>query len=212
MKSFKELNEAAKKPKKKSDPVVFAFGRMNPPTTGHGLVVKKVKELAEQMEAPHEVVLSATHDRKKNPLDPDTKLKHAQAFFPGTNISVANRDNPTLIHHVQRLAKSGHDELHFVAGGDRAAEYEQLLNHYNGKKDKDGKQFYNFKKIEVHSAGDRDETSKGPEGMSGSKMREHAVNDDYDSFKRGVPNHIDDKDTKSLFSAVKLGMTKPVKK
>ena len=38
--------------------------------------------------------------------------------------------------------------------------------------------------------------------MSASKMREMAKNNDYRSFKQGVPN-LSDRDSKQLFDAVK---------
>ena len=41
--------------------------------------------------------------------------------------------------------------------------------------------------------------------MSASKMREMAKNNDYRSFKSGVPN-LSDRDSKALFDAVKKGM------
>ena len=45
---------------------------------------------------------------------------------------------------------------------------------------------YNFKNINIVSAGERDPDADGAEGMSASKMRAAAVSDDFDSFKQGV--------------------------
>jgi purine-nucleoside phosphorylase len=52
----------------KDNHAVLAFGRMNPPTIGHGKLVDKVKEIAKEHNASHHVVLSHSQDKTKNPL------------------------------------------------------------------------------------------------------------------------------------------------
>lgn len=190
----------------KTNPVVFSFGRMNPPTIGHEVLVNKVHELAKKHNAHHEIVLSHSQDSEKNPLPVSKKVEHAKNFFPGTNITGASKEQPSLIHHVARLNKEGHDHLIMVAGSDRVPEYHKLLNQYNGKPDKKGNVPFNFKKIDVVSAGQRDPDSEGAEGMSASKMREHARNDNYNQFKAGVPNHVPDHHVRKLYKDVKAGM------
>lgn len=204
MKKYSQfLAEDADRPKK---PVVFAFGRMNPPTTGHEKLVQKVHDEAKKHGAYHEVVLSHSQDAKKNPLDVKTKIKHAKRFFPHTNIRAASKTEPTLLHHAARLSKAGHDHLIMVAGSDRVHEYNKLLNTYNGKPDKKGNIPYSFKKISVVSAGHRDPDAEGSEGMSASKMREHAKNNNFKEFKKGVPDHVSHEHTRELFHDVRKHM------
>ena len=184
-------------------PVVMAFGRMNPPTTGHEKLVNKVKEIAHDYGATHHVIISHSVDAKKNPLDVKRKLIHAKRFFPGTNIESSDKENPTFLQHAARLHAMGHDHLIMVAGSDRIPEYEKKLQQYNGTAKGS---LYNFKKIEVKSAGQRDPDAEGAEGMSASKMREHAQNNDFHSFKQGVPPHVPEKHAKELFRDVRKGM------
>jgi predicted kinase len=184
-------------------PVVMAFGRMNPPTTGHEKLVDKVKQLAKDYNAPHHVIISHSIDAKKNPLDAATKIKHAKRFFPGTNISASSKEKPTFLQHAVALHQAGHDHLIMVAGSDRIPEYEKKLNQYNGEGP--GK-LYNFKKIEVKSAGHRDPDAEGAEGMSASKMREHATNNNFGEFKQGIPSHVPEKHARELFRDVRRGM------
>ncbi len=54
------------------------------------------------------------------------------------------------------------------------------------------------------SAGERDPDSEGVEGMSASKMRQAAKDDDFDNFQLGVPKGF--KYTQKLFNAVRVGM------
>lgn len=186
-----------------SKPHVFAFGRMNPPTVGHGALVDKVKEVAAAHNAGHSVVLSGSQDPEKNPLSPEEKLKHAQRFFPGTNISVADKSTPTFIHHAKKLHQDGVDHLIMVAGSDRVDEYKKLLDQYNGEGP--NKQF-NFKKIDVVSAGQRDPDAEGVSGMSASKMRGHAGGGKFSEFRKGVPGHVSDDHAREMYNDVRRNM------
>ena len=201
MKSFLQLIEEKESTK---NPVVMAFGRMNPPTTGHLKLIDKVRSIAEKRHAKHTIIVSHSQDSKKNPLSPEQKIKHLKRYSPGTHFESSSKEMPTILHHAARLNAKGHDHLIVVAGSDRVKQYQELLNQYNNVKGKHG--FYNFKKIEVVSAGHRDPDAEGAEGMSGTKMREHAKNKDFGSFRQGVPAHVSDQHAKELMNDVRKGM------
>jgi hypothetical protein len=183
------------------NPHVLAFGRMNPPTIGHGALVDKVKELASANKAKHTVVLSHSQDPEKNPLSAEQKIKHAKRFFPNTNIEAASDEAPTFIHHAKKLHKQGVDHLIMVGGSDRVDEYKKILDKYNGP----GKDF-NFKRIDVVSAGERDPDAEGVSGMSASKMRGHAMGRNYGEFKKGIPSHVHPEHAKELYDEVRKAM------
>lgn len=182
---------------------VLAFGRFNPPTTGHEKLIHKVKEIAGEFGASHHVVMSHTQDSKKNPLSGEEKLAHAKRFFPDTNLSTSNKTHPNFLSQAEKLHKSGVTHLHMVAGSDRTGEYHKILNKYNGTHEG---ALFNFKKITVHSAGERDPDSEGTEGMSASKMREHAKNGNIDEFVKGIPLHVSHQHTKELYDNVRKNM------
>ena len=182
---------------------VLAFGRMNPPTTGHEVLVNKVKDVANKYGASHHVVLSHSQDKSKNPLSARQKLKHAQRFFPNTNLSVSNSESPNFLTQAAKLHKKGVTHLHMVAGSDRVPEYKQLLQKYNGTHEG---ALFNFKEIHVHSAGQRDPDAEGTEGMSASKMREHAKTGNFKEFKKGIPGHVKNDHAKELFADVRSSM------
>ena len=183
---------------------VLAFGRMNPPTSGHEKLIKKVKSIAEKVGGDHHVVLSASQDAKKNPLSSAQKVKHAKRAFGDTNVTAATETAPTILHQAAKLAKQGVQHLHIVAGSDRKEEMEALLNKYNGVESKHG--IYNFKSITVHSSGERDPDSEGTEGMSASKMREHAKSGNFTEFKKGTPSGMTLKHKEELYNDVRKGM------
>ena len=139
MKTFNQLLEETTKDHK---PVVMAFGRMNPMTSGHQKLVDKVKHEASKIGGEHHIVLSHSHDAKKNPLTIDQKVKHAKRAFPGTNIVGASKEAPSIVHHAKKLNDAGHKHLVVVAGSDRVKEFHDLLHKYNGKEG-----HYNYHKI-----------------------------------------------------------------
>ena len=182
---------------------VLAFGRMSPPTTGHEVLVNKVKDVAKTFGGSHHVVLSHTQDKVKNPLAPEQKLKHAQRFFPKTNLSVSTKEEPNFLTQAAKLHKQGVTHLHMVAGSDRTDEYYKLLHKYNGTHKG---ALFNFKHIKVHSAGERDPDAEGTTGMSASKMRSHAATGSFNKFKQGIPKHVKPEHAKELYNHVRQGM------
>ncbi len=181
----------------------MAFGRMSPPTTGHEVLVNKVKEVADKVGGNHSVVLSHTQDKDKNPLSSADKLKHAKRFFPDTNLSTSSKESPTFLSHAAELHKKGVTHLHMVAGSDRVAEYKKKLAQYNGTHEG---ALFNFKKITVHSAGQRDPDAEGTAGMSASKMRGHASSGNFKEFKKGIPKHVPEHHAKEMYNDVRKGM------
>ena len=92
-----------------------------------------------------------------------------------------------------------------VVGSDRVKEFKNLLDRYNGVKSRHG--LYDFKSINVKSAGERDPDAEGVAGMSASKMRKAAMDNDFKAFAQGLPPRFKDGDR--LFSDVKKQM--PIK-
>ena len=183
--------------------VYFTFGRMNPPTVGHGKVMDALA--MKSGKADYKVFVSQSQDAKKNPLSYSDKIKHTRKMFPkhARNIMV-DKSVKTAINAMVALYDQGYKSVTMVVGDDRITEFEVLLNKYNGTKARHG--FYNFKNIKVVSAGKRDPDSAGVEGMSASKQRENASKNDFVSFSQGVPKSMSNPDTRKLFNDVRKGM------
>ena len=64
----------------KSSVGYFAFGRFNPPTTGHEKLITKVASLARGND--YKIFASQSADAKKNPLEYKTKVKFMRKMFP----------------------------------------------------------------------------------------------------------------------------------
>ena len=169
---------------------VVAFGRMNPPTIGHEKLVDAIKK----QKGDHFLFLSHTQKPKTDPLPHNIKKQFAVNFFKG--ITIGDNEVRTPIQMLQKLEQMGYTDIVYVAGSDRVEQFDKLFNDYNGKE-------YNFDSIKVISAGERDPDAEGAEGMSASKMRAAAAEDNFDAFVKGVP---DKQLAKNLYQAVRTGM------
>ena len=198
IKSFKQFNEDTNKS------AVFTFGRFQPPTIGHGKLFDKVASIAKANKATPKIFASQTLNKKKNPLDFNTKVKTIRKMFPKHARSVvADKSIKTALQAVAKLYKEGYSSVTMAAAGDRIKEFEILLNKYNGVDGAHG--YYNFKDgVKVVSAGVRDPDAEGVEGMSGSKMRKAAAEDNFEEFKTGMPSSF--KGAQQLFNDLRKAM------
>jgi hypothetical protein len=183
--------------------VFFTFGRMNPPTTGHE---KLMNELSKKSGSnPYKVYLSQSTDKKKNPLDFKYKVKTVRKFFPKHARSVMlNKKVKNVFDAVTEMYNDGFKNITMVVGSDRINEFNTLLKKYNGVKGRHG--LYNFNKINVISAGDRDPDADDISGMSASKMRSLANEGDFTQFSQGLPRNVSNADAKKVYNEVRKGM------
>lgn len=167
------LDEAASKT------VVISFGRFSPPTVGHEKLVNKINDVAMKMSADAAIYASHTFDTKKNPLTYNSKIKYLQQAF-GKSI---RKSNAKTIIDVAKELSGQYGTLVVVVGSDRIAEFQTLLNKYNGKD-------FTFDSIQVISAGDRDPDADDVSGMSASKLRSLVAQGDFVTFRMGLPKKL----------------------
>lgn len=186
-----------------SKEVTFAFGRYNPPTTGHAKLFEAVKKIGRG--GVYRIYASKSQDAKKNPLQFKDKIKFLRKLFPrhARNI-MADSDVRNVLDICVKLYDQGFTKATMVAGSDRVKEFEILLNKYNGVQSRHG--FYQFEGvIKVISAGERDPDADDVSGMSASKMRALAQNGDFEGFMKGVYNNNVKVGTE-LYKAVRKAM------
>ena len=194
MRKFRDLMEA-------KDTIVFAFGRFNPPTTGHEKMIQKTVSVAGSN--PYRIFPSHTQNPKRDPLPQALKTAYMRKMFKkyARNIVVSKSRN--AIEIAVELYDQGYKNLIMVAGSDRVKVFDTMLNNYNGVEGK-AHGYYKFDSIKIVNAGERDPDSEGVEGMSASKMRVAASNGDMDSFLQGVPSGF--ADGKKLYRDVRKYM------
>lgn len=197
MQNFLQFMEAREKT------VVFTFGRFNPPTIGHEKLIEKVASVAKQYTADFFVYPSHSQSAKKDPLPHARKIAYMKKMFPkySSNI-VASATDKTAINVAVSLYKKGYINCIMVVGSDRVEDFKSLLVKYNGVEARHG--YYKFSKLDVVSAGERDPDAEGVTGMSASKMRAAAVANDFETFKKGLPQGFSD--AQQLFDDVRANM------
>ena len=159
----------------------FTFGRFNPPTTGHELLINKVKEFA----AGNDYFVFPSHsvDKKKNPLTAAQKVAFMKEMYPSHKDSIILDESiRDAIKALKWLEDKGYTDAIFVVGSDRVPAF-QFIKQYNGKD-------YNMNTVEIRSAGERDPDADDVSGMSASKMRKAAQEGDVATIKSGLPNTV----------------------
>ena len=156
--------------------LTIGFGRFNPPHAGHMQLMDIAASSAESDEGDYIIVPSRSNDPKKNPLDPDTKVSMMRQLFPQHAARIQNDANTRTIFDVLKKAHNdGYTNVRIVGGEDRVNEFTKLANNYNGN-------LYQFDNVEVISSGDRDDDSKGVAGLSASRMRLAAQENDFKTY------------------------------
>jgi len=184
--------------KKTKGTLTIAFGRFNPPTTGHEKLLDTVASSSDDDD--YMIVPSRTQDKKKNPLDADTKVAVMQKMFPKHKDKIVNdANNRTIFDVLKKAHTDGYANVRILGGADRVKEFEKLTGNYNGK-------LYKFDNLEVVSAGDRDPDSDDVTGMSASKQRKAAAEGDIKTFMKGIPKSLSQKDAEQLFKKIRTAM------
>ncbi len=200
MKAFSQI--LSEQPSRKV--AVMAFGRMNPPTRGHSMVVQRVVDEAARRNADHFVFVSRRQDARENPLDIDTKMEYLRAFFPNANL-VSEASTPW--DAVLSLCAKGYRDIVLVTGDDGAGKYGRIAE-YKGKvaqKDPLGRT-YSFENFSVVVAGDpRDDSVVGVSSVRSSKARKAAWDGDFMSFADMVPS-ADGTIRERMYNDVRRGM------
>jgi len=180
--------------------LTIAFGRFNPPTIGHQQLMDVAAQSAAADKGDYLIYPSRSQDKKKNPLDPDTKVSYMRRMFPAHSERIVNDANTKTIFDVLKKAHNdGYTNVRIVGGSDRVKEFEKLSGNYNG-------QLYQFDNIEVVSAGERDPDAKGVEGMSASRMRLAAAEGDFRKFREGLPPEMKRKEAMELYDNLRASM------
>ena len=207
MKEFSNFLQEAdevmgQEPQRVADDAVTVFGRHQPPHLGHKLTLDRASDLASNIgdnsQADQIFYSSRSQDPKKNPLPYQMKLGFLKKMFPDHAQKWDSDENVrTILGAATKAGDKGYKNFHFVGGGDRRQEMEDLLRRYNGN-------LYNFDNIYSHSAGERDGDDFLSQ-LSASKQRKFALDGDFDGFRDGIltGENFSDTDAKQLFDAIR---------
>lgn len=193
---------------------VFCFGRMNPPTIGHELLMQKTVELGGRNSF---IFLSSSNNETSDPLDVDTKREFIKKIYPRFASYVVTQPVSTVLSAAKHLYGLGFRNITFVAGDDRL----------KGKDEENMKSLLtNWNRADIRKADDREivalnfESSGARDsgaglsslaGISGTLARNFAKENNKEKFNQatGVSDEIT-VDGKTLFQAVREGLGLPL--
>lgn len=193
---------------------VFAYGRFQPPTIGHKILIDAVVAKAAVLGAdPYIFVSSKVNesnakwrgkwtDTNKNPLTVEDRVLYLKKMYPKyadifinteTDIvsrrGLAHRDPANAVHHLLKK----YTNVIMLSGSDRKSTYEKFLGIPIMQAGENRKKSVPGKKITV-------------EEMSGSDMRDAAMANDKDTFREGVMiGSMTEKDADDLMQLVQDG-------
>ena len=193
---------------------VFCWGRFNPPTIGHGKLLDALISVAKRKGGRNSdtfVLVSHSVDPEKNPLTKEQKVFYLKKMFPKQMkyYDVELNKKKLFLRLIAIILNKYYERLIMVVGSDRVREFQTELDKFNGATGDDAPlkgASYNYKEIEVVSAGERDPDAEGISGMSASKMRAAAADGDLKSFKSGVPRGFGARNTINMMNDVRKGM------
>jgi hypothetical protein len=178
---------------KKSERVYFTFGRFQPPTTGHGLLIQTLGERAAGIGADAYVFVSSrcndlskyvkskkykdiqktstfeSCDANENPLTVYQKIHYLEKMFSSVAsvrfINTTECECPQLFQIVHLLKDTGYTDIHMLVGADRVETFSKVLASEG---------------ILVEGI------DRPPGAMSGTKMRLAAVRGNIETLKAGT--------------------------
>ena len=195
---------------------VIVYGRFQPPTKAHHMVAQKAINMANSIEGGEHIIYgSHSQGTEKDPVSNEQKLEHMKTVL-GTDKVVIDPNLKGLGHVLQDVHNRGFSKLTLIAGDDRVEGFEKFKQYF-GKKTKDPRtgQVLDLSNIKsddfnVISAGSRDpDSDPDPSDMksiSGTKMRNAAMEDNYELFKSMLPSHVSHPQAKKLMKDVRGGI------
>lgn len=186
------------------DGVVFTFGRFNPPHVGHELLVNKVVKEARSNGFENMIFASPSEGNIKNPLKYKDKIRYMKAAFRNANV-VEDRSMKNPFFVAKMLSDEGYKNVILVVGSDRVADLDREIRKYIDHPDP--KKSFDFDSFRVVSAGGRDPDADGVSGMSASKMRKLASENNFDAFLKGVPSGMPDRTASMMFDDLRAGLS-----
>ena len=207
---------------KRGSAALFAFGRFQPPTTGHQILIESVAAEAVATGADAYIFVTSSSNNleakavktmmksgefksikeNENPLSVDAKVFYLKKMYPDTDVTFINTTQyecKQLFQVLDRLKSAGYESITMMAGGDRVPTFAKMFE----KAEVD---------VDVVSAGERNLNmgSNAPKAMSGTKMRLAAVRGDLEFFKKGVMiGNMTESDARDLMGLVRVGLGFP---
>ena len=146
---------------------IFTYGRLNPPTIGHKVMIDNMLKAAKKAKADPFIVITHTQNKKKNPLSVSEKMELIARLYPGIPILATSKQEPKPTYIVNKLKANGYANISMMVGSNR-------LNQFN------------WVGVPIVSGGVRNANTNKPTGVSATEARKAAVKGNLKTFARMV--------------------------
>jgi hypothetical protein len=192
----------------------FCFGRMNPPTIGHELLMQKTVEIGGRNTF---IFLSSSNNKTTDPLDIDTKREFIKKIYPKFASYIVAQPVSTVLSAAKHLYNLGFRNMTFIAGDDRLGgkddgNMKALLTNWNRAdiRKADNREIV---ALNFESSGARDSGAglSSLAGISGTLARNFAKENNKEGFNQatGVSDEIT-VNGKTLFQTTREAMGLPL--
>ena len=178
--------------------MVYTFGRFQPPTKAHVMLVDQVVAEAAARNADHAVLISHTLDNVSNPLDWQSKYNTLKIACPTANLSGEYR---TPFAALEGYGKLQYEKVVLVVGSDRTAEFEHKMSEYTTR--------FGIKSFEVISSGERHNGfgfTNGFDGISGFKTRSYVRAGNFTAFSDALPGQLSLKEKTDIYNKIRCAI------
>lgn len=170
--------------------VVFAFGRLNPPTIGHASMVDQIRKLADANKGDAHLYLSNKQAIPTDPLTFQEKVKYVGLAF---GLKVKVHPYPLVknaFDAVEWYMKQKYRHIIYVHGSDsEQVRLAKNLTTYMSKPENKKTLFETYELLRTNGA--------GVAGMSATKARQMVMDNKLEDFCRSVPLKL--REGKDLF-------------
>ena len=170
----------------------FTFGRFQPPTIKHKILIDSVVHHANGGE--YYLFISTLQDNENNPLDYYAKISFLRILFPYISAHIVqNKKIKDIYGAAMYLKRLGYDDITFVCDINMVEKVKAALESQNNK-------IYKFNSIKVVSGNVK-------ESYSDDLVQSYIKTDNLDGFKKLIPNN--DKLATEIFNTIKGTTSEP---
>ena len=122
--TVEDPNVIQKVNKKKEIQAVFTYGRMNPPTEGHAILIDAMIE--KYPDADKYILVTHTHEKNKikNPLKPQEKIRILKQKYPSIKGIIATTyRKPYSLSMKGKLEDAGYAKVKMIVGTNKKANF-----------------------------------------------------------------------------------------
>ena len=178
---------------------IFVFGRFQPPTVGHAIVIDAISQMVKEQNADGYIFVSSSQDDIKNPLTVEEKTQVLVKQHIGKNVTFVDTTLckcRTIFSILNALKEAGYTELTFLVGSDRVDDFKKMIKKYDTD-------------VTVMSVGDeRDvDESNDPSSVSGTRLRALARSQNLKEFSKFVKlGSMTNENVRTLLNQTRSGL------